>query len=73
MPLDRTVEPVDDSAPWHSPDCRDGWLGYDRQGRLIPCLVCRDHLINRSTINDFAEREPSALARAAIERDNRNA
>lgn len=67
-------EPDDDSAPWHDPRCGGtGWIGEDAEGRPIPCLVCKDHLITRSHVRDFADTEPtSARARAAIERDTRN-
>ncbi|MFI9507549.1 hypothetical protein [Nocardia sp. NPDC052566] len=73
MTLERTGEPEDDSAPWHDPRCRSGWLGHDNEYRPLPCPVCRPHTIRRSTVHDFAEHEPSARARAAIEQDNRNA
>lgn len=29
----------------HDPRCRSGWLGEDLDGRIIPCLRCRPHLI----------------------------
>lgn len=29
----------------HDPSCSGGWLGEDLDGRLIPCLDCRPHLI----------------------------
>ena len=49
---DRAGEIVeDDSGPElfrvHDPRCRDGWLGEDGDGRLIPCLTCRPHLAGR--------------------------
>jgi hypothetical protein len=31
----------------HNPNCRDGWLGEDEDGRLVPCLTCRPHLTDR--------------------------
>lgn len=44
---DRTGEPYDDEeqAPAdHDQRCRNGWLGEDNAGRLIPCELCRPHL-----------------------------
>lgn len=29
---------------YHDPACRFGWLGEDREGRPIPCGICRPHL-----------------------------
>jgi hypothetical protein len=56
-----------------NPNCRKGWLGEDDEGRPIPCLECKDHLLRgTSTTHDFAERIPSARAQQAInESDNR--
>lgn len=34
------------AAP-HDPNCQNGWLGEDNDGRLVPCLQCRPHLIGR--------------------------
>lgn len=64
-----------DRPPCPDPRCRKGWLGHDDEGRPIPCLRCKDHLIKgTSTTSDFAEREPSARARQAINaEENRNA
>uniref|UniRef100_UPI003F491A87 hypothetical protein n=1 Tax=Nocardia suismassiliense TaxID=2077092 RepID=UPI003F491A87 len=69
MPLDRTGEPVDDSAPWHDPRCRDGWLSGDDADIAIACPL---HRPPRNTIHDYAERTPSLRAQAAIERDSRH-
>lgn len=66
-------ESAADSAPWHDPRCRGGWLGEDHEGRRIPCLVCKPHLIRRSVVDDSANRPISDRARAAIEKENRNA
>ena len=45
-PIDN--EPHDDTLAAadtpHDPRCRDGWLGEDEAGRVIPCLTCRPHL-----------------------------
>lgn len=48
---DRTGELIEiDDEPYPPPfrphdfRCRDGWLGEDADGRLIPCLTCRPHL-----------------------------
>lgn len=51
MTHDRTGERVEDDALTrnhpiaHDPRCRRGWLGEDLDGRPIPCLRCRPHLI----------------------------
>ena len=48
--LDRYGEPIElevEDLPTHDPRCADGFLGEDEVGRLIPCLVCRPHLIGR--------------------------
>lgn len=71
MALDRTGEPVAESARFHDSNCHRGWLGYDDEGRPIPCFVCRPHLRKTVNANDFAERVPSARAQQAIERENR--
>ncbi len=63
----------DPDAPEHSPDCRSGWLGEDAEGRRIPCLLCKPHLVRRSEIHDSANRPVSDRARAAIEEADRNA
>lgn len=53
--------------------CPKRWIGYDDDGRPIPCLNCKPHLVKtRSDVHDFAEREPSARAQAAINAENRN-
>lgn len=50
-----------------NPNCRPpGWLGTDDEGRPIPCMECKDHLLHRRDVNDFAERTPSARAQQAI-------
>lgn len=56
--------------------CRGtGWLGEDAEGRPIPCLMHKPHLVTggRSEIHDYAEREPSERARAAIEKADHDA
>lgn len=51
--------------------CPPRWVGYDDEGRPIPCLQCKPHLINGTVHdNDFAESKPSARAQQAIEREN---
>lgn len=47
--LDRYGEPIepDDPEPLHDPRCVDGLLGEDEHGRVIACLTCRPHLIDR--------------------------
>lgn len=37
----------------HNPDCRNGWLGTDSEGRMIPCLMCKPHLRHTLKTNDF--------------------
>lgn len=32
----------------HTKRCRNGWLGEDPDGRPIPCLRCRPHLLTGS-------------------------
>ncbi len=51
---DRYGEPVevDPSAedtipPAHTPRCRSGWLPDTDDGRAVPCLNCRPHLVHR--------------------------
>lgn len=61
--LDRTGQPVDETH-----QCRKGWLSAHDADVAIPCPVCRPP--RRTDINDYAERTPSARARAAIEREN---
>lgn len=34
----------------HDPRCCDGWLGEDLDGRLVPCLACRPHLLDRACL-----------------------
>lgn len=66
---DRYGEP--DPPACRDPRCRKGWLGTDDEQRPIPCPACKPHLaVTRSDVHDYAEREPSARARAAIEREN---
>ncbi len=46
-----------------------GWVGEDDEGRPIPCLQCKDHLLKgTSTVRDFAEIPPSGDAQDAINR-----
>ena len=47
--LDRYGEPIEETSdePLHDPRCVDGLLGEDAAGRVIPCLACRPHLIDR--------------------------
>lgn len=40
----------------HNPDCRNGWLGADLDGRMIPCLTCKPHLRTTVRTNDFGVR-----------------
>ncbi|MBM4640467.1 hypothetical protein GS448_15850 [Rhodococcus hoagii] len=60
MTHDRTGERVDDDALTqshpitHDPRCHKGWLGEDPDGRLIPCLRCRPHLLKTADVNDHA-------------------
>lgn len=70
---DRYGDSDSTKPPCRDPRCRKGWVGQDDEGRPIPCLYCKDHLI-KGTVqdNDFAEREPSARAQAAIEREARD-
>lgn len=73
MSPDRYGESND--KPCRDPRCGNGcpkrWLGWDDEGRPIPCLVCKDHLLKgTSTTNDSARTTPSASARAAIDADN---
>jgi hypothetical protein len=51
---DRTGELVDEDATEvlplfrdHDPRCRAGWLGEDDEGRIVPCLACRPHLVQQ--------------------------
>lgn len=41
---DLVLDP-DPAPPTHR--CREGWTGEDEQGRPIPCLACRPHLMPR--------------------------
>lgn len=34
----------------HDARCAGGWLGEDLDGRLVPCLTCRPHLVNRACL-----------------------
>lgn len=47
-------------------ECRNGWLSRPDDDTPRPCLICRPHLAKTTTTHDFAEREPSARAAAAI-------
>ncbi|WZU31766.1 hypothetical protein Rruber_01228 [Rhodococcus ruber] len=40
------IEPVVQDGPQsqHDPCCREGWLGEDSDGRMVPCLLCKPHL-----------------------------
>lgn len=41
-------ERIEDDEPTpqpHPPTCERGWLGQDLDGSLVPCLVCKPHLI----------------------------
>ncbi|WP_330253075.1 hypothetical protein OG874_00220 [Nocardia sp. NBC_00565] len=50
--------------------CPKGWIGYDDEGRPIPCLACKPHLAKTSAdVNDYSERTPSARAQAAIDNE----
>jgi len=41
----------------HNPDCSNGFLGTDLDGRMIPCLKCRPHLRDGNVrTNDFGAR-----------------
>jgi hypothetical protein len=40
------IEPTEDS-PAHPLACDRGWLGENAQGHVIPCPVCRPHLVER--------------------------
>lgn len=72
MSPDRYGEADVPTARCRDPRCKRGWLGEDDEGRRIPCLACKPHLIRgTTTTEDYAEREPSARARAAIEADER--
>lgn len=57
MTHDRTGERVDDAPEpiraFHDPRCRNGWLGEDTEGHLIPCLRCKPHLAKTADVNDF--------------------
>ncbi len=68
MTHDRTGERVDDEpvvsnldttavtkfvTVAHNPNCRNGWLGEDSEGHLIPCLRCKPHLAKTADVNDF--------------------
>lgn len=66
MSPDRYGEPQ--TRPCRDPRCRRGWLSAANADNPEPCPACKPHLCGpRSAVNDFAEREPSARARAAIE------
>ncbi|MGW6655664.1 hypothetical protein [Rhodococcus sp. NPDC055024] len=61
--IDRFGEEIDDEptpAPRsqlaHNPACRNGWLGADLDGRMIPCLTCKPHLRTTVHTNDFGIR-----------------
>lgn len=61
-----------DKPPCRDPRCGNGcpkgWLGYDSEGRPIPCLYCKDHLLRGTA--DYVESTPSARAQAAIDAEN---
>lgn len=51
--------------------CPKGWIGYDDEGRPIPCLACKPHLaVTKADVHDYAERRPSARAQQAINAAN---
>lgn len=54
MTLDRTGEVVENVC--RDPRCGNGcpkrWLGYDSEGRPIPCLRCKPHLIRTPYVSD---------------------
>jgi hypothetical protein len=67
MTLDRTgaeLEPEDESAPWHDPRCRRGWLGEDHELRPIPCPVCKPW--TRGERHEIYQSAPSLRAQQAI-------
>jgi len=72
MNRDRTgepIEPADESAPWHDPRCRNGWLGEDEQGRPIPCPVHKPWTRGeRHNVNQTTPSLRAAQAIAAAER-----
>jgi len=44
-PIDASPSDVDDDI--HARLCRDGFLGEDAHGAVIPCYRCRPHLKDR--------------------------
>jgi len=44
LPDDDQDQLVDVEQLRHILSCRDGWLGEDAAGRMLPCRVCRPHL-----------------------------
>ena len=60
MSRDRTGEDIEPH------ECRNGWLSRPDDDTPRPCLICRPHLAKTTNTHDFAEREPSARAAAAI-------
>lgn len=62
-----------DTEPPPPHHCGNGWIGETPDGRPIPCLICKPHLARRGEIHDSANRPVSDRARAAIEKENRNA
>lgn len=69
MSPDRYGERTEPSC--RNPNCRNGWLGEDEEGRPIPCLDHKPHLIKgTTTTHDYAESTPSLRAQQAIEGDN---
>jgi hypothetical protein len=44
----REAEQELEASERHDPRCRAGWLGEDLNGRLVPCLMCRPHLVRLS-------------------------
>lgn len=45
MRRDRDGDMIPDLPPQPEHQCRRGWLGHDNEGRPIPCLTCKPHLI----------------------------
>lgn len=72
MPLDRTGEPVElDDDAYHKAHC-SGWLTRPDDDHPRPCLRCKPRFRDGTvSSNDYAEAIPSAAARAAIERADR--
>jgi len=51
-PTDEPLMRRDRDGSWVLEDpahrCWKGWKGYDAEGRPIPCLTCKPHLIKRT-------------------------